>query len=209
MVCAAFRDGVRPVDEVEATSVSVAGEVQTISGVAGRYATALFELALENKAVDAVKKDLDQFDALIAGNADLNRLVRSPVFDADEQLRALSAVLAKAGIDGLAANFLRVITTNRRLFAVRDMIRGYRALVARHKGEVTAHVTVAEKLNDTHLDALKSALKSVTSGKDIDLDVKIDPAVIGGLIVKVGSRMVDSSLRTKLNSIKLAMKEAR
>ena len=187
----------------------MAGEDQTISGMAGRYATALFELALENKAVDAVKKDLDQFNALIADSADLNRLVRSPVFDADEQLKALSAVLAKAGIGGLAANFLRVITTNRRLFAVRDMIRGYRALVARHKGEVTAHVTVAEKLNETHLDALKSALKSVTSGKDIDLDVKIDPAIIGGLIVKVGSRMVDSSLRTKLNSIKLAMKEAR
>jgi len=187
----------------------VAGEDQTISGMAGRYATALFELALENKAVDAVKKDLDQFHALIADSADLNRLVRSPVFNADEQLKALSAVLAKAGIGGLAANFLRVITTNRRLFAVRDMIRGYRALVARHKGEVTAHVTVAEKLSDTHLDTLKSTLKTVTSGKDIDLDVKIDPAVIGGLIVKVGSRMVDSSLRTKLNSIKLAMKEAR
>ena len=187
----------------------MAGEDQTISGMAGRYATALFELALENKAVDAVKKDLDQFDAFIADSADLSRLVRSPVFDADEQLKALSAVLAKAGIGGLAANFLRVITTNRRLFAVRDMIRGYRALVARHKGEVTAHVTVAEKLSDTHLDTLKSTLKTVTSGKDIDLDVKIDPAVIGGLIVKVGSRMVDSSLRTKLNSIKLAMKEAR
>ncbi|HJS60779.1 MAG TPA: F0F1 ATP synthase subunit delta [Pseudolabrys sp.] len=187
----------------------MAGEDQTISGMAGRYATALFELALENKAVDAVKKELDQFDALIAGSADLNRLVRSPVFGADEQLKALSAILAKAGIGGLAANFLRVITTNRRLFAVHDMIRGYRALVARHKGEVTAHVTVAEKLNDANLDALKSALKSVTSGKDIDLDVKIDPAIIGGLIVKVGSRMVDSSLRTKLNSIKLAMKEAR
>ena len=187
----------------------MAGEDQTISGMAGRYATALFELALENKAVDAVKKDLDQFDALIADSADLNRLVRSPVFDADEQLKALSAILAKAGIGGLAANFLRVITTNRRLFAVRDMIRGYRALVARHKGEVTAQVTVAEKLSDTHLDDLKSALKSVTSGKDIDLDVRIDPAIIGGLIVKVGSRMVDSSLRTKLNSIKLAMKEAR
>jgi F-type H+-transporting ATPase subunit delta len=197
------------VDEVEASSVPVAGEDQTISGMAGRYATALFELALENKAVDAVKKDLDQFDALIAGSADLSRLVRSPVFDAEEQLKALSAVLAKAGIGGLAANFLRVITTNRRLFAVRDMIRGYRALVARHKGEVMAHVTVAEKLSDTHLDALKSALKSVTSGKNIDLDVKVDPAIIGGLIVKVGSRMVDSSLRTKLNSIKLAMKEAR
>jgi F-type H+-transporting ATPase subunit delta len=187
----------------------VAGADQTVSGVAGRYATALFELALENKAVDAVKKDLDQFDALIADSADLTRLVRSPVFGVDEQLKALSAILAKAGIGGLAENFLRVITTNRRLFAVRDMIRAYRALVARHKGEVTAHITVAQKLSDTHLDALKSALKSVTSGKDIDLDIKIDPAIIGGLVVKVGSRMVDSSLRTKLNSIKLAMKEAR
>jgi F-type H+-transporting ATPase subunit delta len=187
----------------------VAGEDPIISGMAGRYATALFELARDNKAVDAVKKDLDQFDALASGSADLNRLVRSPVFGADEQLKALSAILAKAGITGLAANFLRVITTNRRLFAVRDMIRAYRALVARHKGEVTAHVTVAEKLNDKNLDALKSALKSVTGGKDIDLDVEVDPAIIGGLIVKVGSRMVDSSLRTKLNSIKFAMKEAR
>jgi F-type H+-transporting ATPase subunit delta len=177
--------------------------------MAGRYAGALFELALDNKTVDAVKKDLDSFDALVSSSADLNRLIRSPAFDADEQLKALSAILAKAGITGLAANFLRVITTNRRLFAVRDMIRAYRALVARHKGEVTAQVTVAEKLNDKNLDALKSALKSVTGGKDIDLDVKIEPAIIGGLIVKVGSRMVDSSLRTKLNSIKLAMKEAR
>jgi len=177
--------------------------------MAGRYANALFELALDNKAVDAVKKDLDQFEALIAGSPDLQRLVRSPAFDADDQLKALSAILSKAGITGLAANFLRVITTNRRLFAVRDMIRAYRALVARHKGEVTAQVTVAEQLSDKSLDALKSALKSVTGGKDIDLDVKIDPAIIGGLIVKVGSRMVDSSLRTKLNSIKFAMKEAR
>ncbi|HET7167002.1 MAG: F0F1 ATP synthase subunit delta [Pseudolabrys sp.] len=187
----------------------MAGEDPIISGMAGRYATALFELARDNKAVDAVKKDLDQFDALANGSADLNRLVRSPVFGADEQLKALSAILAKAGITGLAANFLRVITTNRRLFAVRDMIRAYRALVARHKGEVTAQVTVAEKLNDKNLDALKSALKSVTGGKDIDLEVEVDPAIIGGLIVKVGSRMVDSSLRTKLNSIKFAMKEAR
>ena len=187
----------------------MAGEDPLISGMAGRYATALFELALDNKAVDAIKVDLDRFDALIADSPDLNRLVRSPIYDADVQLKALSAILDKTGIGGLAANFLRVITTNRRLFAVRDMIRAYRSLVARHKGEVTAQVTVAEKLNDTSFDALKSALKSVTGGKDIDLDVRIDPAIIGGLVVKVGSRMVDSSLRTKLNSIKLAMKEAR
>jgi F-type H+-transporting ATPase subunit delta len=187
----------------------VAGKDPIISGMAGRYANALFELAREDKATDAVKADLERFDALIAENPDLNRLVRSPVFDADEQLRALAAILDKAGIGSLAAKFLRVITTNRRLFALRDMIRGYRALVAQHKGEVTANITVAEPLNDKNLGALKSALKSVTGGKDIDLDVKIDPAIIGGLVVKVGSRMVDSSLRTKLNAIKIAMKEAR
>jgi len=177
--------------------------------MAGRYANALFELALEEKAIDAVKSDLEKFDALIAANPDLNRLVRSPVYGADEQLKALSAILDKAGIGGLAANFLRVITTNRRLFAVRDMIRGFRGLVAKHRGEVSAEVTVAETLSDSNLDALKGALKTVTGGKDIDLNVKIDPAIIGGLIVKVGSRMVDSSLRTKLNAIKFAMKEAR
>jgi F-type H+-transporting ATPase subunit delta len=187
----------------------VAGKDPIISGMAGRYANALFELALDNKAVDSLKEDLDQFDALVAGSPDLDRLVRSPAFGADEQLKALSAVLAKAGIKGLAANFLKVITANRRLFAVRDMIRAFRALVARHKGEVTAQVAVAERLSDNSLDALKSALKSVTGGKEIDLDVKIDPTIIGGLIVKVGSRMVDTSLRTKLNSIKFAMKEAR
>jgi F-type H+-transporting ATPase subunit delta len=187
----------------------VAGEDPIISGMAGRYAGALFDLAREDKAIDTVKADLEQFDALVASSVDLTRLVRSPVFGADEQLKALSAILAKAGIKGLAANFLRVITTNRRLFALREIIRGYRALVARHKGEISAQITVAEKLSDKNLDALKSALKSVTGGKDIDLDIKIEPAIIGGLIVKVGSRMVDSSLRTKLNAIKFAMKEAR
>jgi F-type H+-transporting ATPase subunit delta len=177
--------------------------------MAGRYATALFELAVEAKALDQVKADLDAFDKLVSDNADLARLVRSPVFGADEQLKALSAILDKAGISGLTANFLRVITANRRLNAVHDMIRAYRALVAQHRGEVTAQVTVAEPLSDNNYAALKDALKSVTGGKDIDFDVKNDPAIIGGLIVKVGSRMVDTSLRTKLNTIKLAMKEAR
>jgi F-type H+-transporting ATPase subunit delta len=187
----------------------VEGTQPIIAGMAGRYASALFELALEEKALDAVKTDLDTFDALVADSADLDRLVRSPVFGAEEQSKALAAILDKAGITGLAANFLRVLTTNRRLFAARDVIRGYRALVARHRGEVSAQVTVAEKLSDKNLEALKDALKSKTAGKEIDLDIKIDPSIIGGLIVKVGSRMVDSSLRTKLNSIKLAMKEAR
>ena len=176
--------------------------------MAGRYATALFELAREANAIDAVKADMERFDALVAESLDLTRLVRSPVFSADEQLHALSAVLDRAGIGGLAAQFLKLVTTNRRLFAVRDMVRGFRELVAQHKGETSAEVTVAEALKDDHVTALRNALKAV-SGKDVDLNIKIDPAIIGGLVVKLGSRMVDASLRTKLNAIKHAMKEAR
>jgi len=175
--------------------------------VSGRYATALFELARDEKSIDAVKADLDRFDAMLAESTDLKRLVRSPVFSADTQLKALIAVLDKAGITGIAANFLKVLTRNRRLFAITDVIRAFRALVAKFKGEASADVTVAERLSDRNLDALKTALKSVT-GKDVALNVKVDPSIIGGLVVKLGSRMVDSSLRTKLNSIKHAMKEA-
>jgi F-type H+-transporting ATPase subunit delta len=185
----------------------VAAEDPSVSGVSGRYATALFELAREEKAIDAVKADLDKFEALLADSADLKRLVRSPVFSAEAQLKALTAVLDRAGISGISAKFLKVLTTNRRLFAVGDVIRAFRALVARFKGEATADVTVAETLSDKNLDVLKTALKSVT-GKDVALNVKVDPSIIGGLVVKLGSRMVDSSLRTKLNSIKHAMKEA-
>ena len=185
----------------------MAAEDPSVSGVSGRYATALFELARDEKSIDAVKADLEKFEAMLADSTDLKRLVRSPVFSAGEQSRALSAVLEKAGISGVAAKFLKVLTANRRLFAVTDVIRAFRALVAKFKGEATADVTVAEKLSDKNLDALKTALKSVT-GKDVALNVNVDPSIIGGLVVKLGSRMVDSSLRTKLNSIKHAMKEA-
>ncbi len=194
--------GIRQLEEI-----FVATEDPSVTGVSGRYATALFELARDQKSVDSVKADLDKFSALLTESPDLLRLVRSPVFTADAQAKALDAVLAKAGIGGIAANFLKVLTKNRRLFAVADVIRAFRALVAKFKGEATAEVTVAEPLSDANLDALKSALKSV-SGKDVDLNVKVDPSIIGGLVVKLGSRMVDSSLRTKLNSIKHAMKEA-
>jgi len=179
-----------------------------VSGMAGRYATALFDLARETNAIDAVKDDLGRFIGLVAESPDLTRLVRSPVFSADEQLQALSAVLERAEIGGLAAKFLKLVTTNRRLFAVRDMFKAYRQLVAEYKGEATAEVTVAERLKDEHVAALRSALKAV-SGKDVDLDIRIDPAIIGGLVVKLGSRMVDTSLRTRLNAIRHAMKEAR
>jgi F-type H+-transporting ATPase subunit delta len=185
----------------------VAAEDPSVSGVSGRYATALFELARDEKSVDAVKADLDKFEAMLNESADLKRLVRSPVFSADAQLKALTAVLERAGISGIAAKFLKVLTSNRRLFVVGDVLRAFRALVAKFKGEATADVTVAETLSDKNLDALKTALKSVT-GKDVALNVKVDPSIIGGLVVKLGSRMVDSSLRTKLNTIKHAMKEA-
>ena len=185
----------------------MAAEDPSVSGVSGRYATALFELARDEKSIDAVKADLEKFEAMLADSIDLKRLVRSPVFSAGEQSRALAAVLDKAEISGVAAKFLKVLNANRRLFAVTDVIRAFRALVARFKGEATADVTVAEKLSDKNLDALKTALKSVT-GKDVALNVHVDPSIIGGLVVKLGSRMVDSSLRTKLNSIKHAMKEA-
>ena len=165
-------------------------------------------LALETNSVDQVQSDLAAFDALVAANPDLTRLVRSPVFSAEDQAKALVAILEKAGIKGVAANFLRVVAANRRLFAVAEIIRGFNRLVAAHKGEVTAQVTVAEQLNDARLAEIRDALKAVT-GKDVKVDVDIDPSIIGGIKVKVGSRMVDASLRTKWNSIKFAMKEAR
>ncbi|HWL30778.1 MAG TPA: F0F1 ATP synthase subunit delta [Xanthobacteraceae bacterium] len=185
----------------------MAAQDASISGVSGRYATALFELARDNKSIDAVKADLGRFSAMLAESPDLERLVRSPVFTSDMQSKALDAVLVKAGISGISANFLKVLTANRRLFVVADVIRAFNALVANYRGEAVADVTVAEPLSDKNLDALKSALKSVT-GKDVTLNVTVDPSIIGGLVVKLGSRMVDSSLRTKLNSIKHAMKEA-
>jgi F-type H+-transporting ATPase subunit delta len=184
----------------------VTREGTIVSGMAGRYATALFDLALSEGAIDAVKADLDGFDALVSDNPDLMRLVRSPVFSADDQVKALSAVLERAGIGGLAAKFLKVVAANRRLFAVRGMIRDFRALVADHKGEVTADVTLAERPSERQLSALRDALGTITR-RDVQVEVKVDPAIIGGLIVKLGSRMVDSSLRTKLNSIRHAMKE--
>jgi F-type H+-transporting ATPase subunit delta len=177
-----------------------------VSGVAGRYATALFELAQDSGQVDAVAADLARFSAMIAESADLQRFLRSPVFTADEQASAIVALTAKAGIGGLAANFLRLVAAKRRLFAVEGMIAAFRSLVAQSKGIVTAHVTVAEPVSDARLAEIRASLEDV-SGRTVEVDLKVDPSLIGGLVVKMGSRMVDASLRTKLNSIRLAMKE--
>lgn len=179
-----------------------------VSGVAGRYATALFELARDAGVIDAVKADLDRFGALIAESDDLKRLVRSPVFSAEEQEKAIVAILTKAGIGGLAGNFFKTVAANRRLFAVEAIMRGYDQLVAAEKGEVVAEVTVAQPLSDSHAATLKQALDQMT-GKHVKLAVVVDPALLGGLKVKLGSKLIDASLKTKLNSIRTAMKEVR
>ncbi len=179
-----------------------------VSGVAGRYASALFELARDNRAVDQVARDLDAFDRLIQDSADLRRLIRSPVFSAEEQEKAVGALLTRAGSTGLAANFIRLVASKRRLFALPDMIRSFRARVAEHKGIVPVEVRLAEQPSARVLGDIKSALRDVAKG-EVDLDVRIDPSLIGGIVVRMGSRMVDASLRTRLNGIRLAMREAR
>jgi F-type H+-transporting ATPase subunit delta len=179
-----------------------------LGGVAGRYASALFELAREERAVDAVSQGLDRFDALLGESDDLRRLVKSPVFSAEDQVKAIEAVLARAGIQGLPANFIRLAAANRRLFVLPDMIRAFRKLVRESKGIVQAEVRLAETPSDAVLEEIKASLRDVARA-EVDVDLRIDPALIGGIVVKLGSRMVDASLRTKLNSIRLAMRDAR
>ncbi len=179
-----------------------------LAGVAGRYALALYELARDERQVDDVAKNLDAFDALYRESADLRRLVKSPAFSAEEQTAAVGALLDRAGITGLAANFIKLSAANRRLFALPDMIRAYREKVREAKGIVRAEVRVAEKPSDAVIEDIKASLRDVAKS-EVEIDLHIDPSLIGGLVVKMGSRMVDASLRTKLNSIRLAMREAR
>ncbi|MDZ5699404.1 MULTISPECIES: F0F1 ATP synthase subunit delta [Phyllobacteriaceae] len=177
-----------------------------ISGVAGRYARSLFELAQESNAVASVESDLARFEALLEESEDLQRLVRSPAFSADDQFRALGAVLDKAEIGGLTGNFLRVVARNRRLFAVPQMIRAFREIAADARGEVAAEVTSAHALTAAQERELQESLKEV-AGKDVAVKLTVDPSLLGGIVVKLGSRQIDTSLKTKLNSLKLALKE--
>ncbi|MEK1934164.1 MAG: F0F1 ATP synthase subunit delta, partial [Pararhizobium sp.] len=163
----------------------VADTSQLISGVAERYASSLFDLALEAGSVESVGSDLDTFQRMIDDSADLKRLIVSPVFSADDQFKAISAIVAKAGITGLVGNFLKVVARNRRLFTVPGIVRSYREIAARHRGEVSAEVTSAHALTAAQQTELKAALKGVT-GKDVAVNVTVDPSILGGLIVKVG-----------------------
>lgn len=184
----------------------MAQSASTVSGVTERYASALFELAVSEKKIDATEKDLARFDALLNGSEDLMRLVRSPVFSADDQLAAIDGILSKAKIGGLAGNFIRVVARNRRLFTMPGMLSAFRRLAAAHRGEASAEVTVAAPLSATQKKELKAALKSVV-GKEVAIDESVDPSLLGGMVVKIGSRQIDTSLKTKLSSLKLALKE--
>jgi len=184
----------------------VASSSSPVVSVAERYANALFELAENDRALNELENDVGRFATMHDQSDELQRFLRSPVYSAEEQVRAISAILDQAGIKSLVGNFIRVAAANRRLFAVPEMLAAFRRRLAKHRGEVTAEVTTALPLSAAHVAALKDALKA-SLGKDVALETQVDPALIGGLVVKVGSRMFDSSLRTKLHSLKLVMKE--
>ncbi len=177
-----------------------------ISGVAQRYAQSLFELADESGVSSQIEAELVGLQALIDSSPDFQRLISSPVFSAEEQLRAVSSIADKAGMSGLAGNFLRVVAQNRRLFAVPAMIRAYREIAAAARGEVTAEVTSAHALTPAQQEELAATLRTV-AGKDVTIQARVDPALLGGLVVRLGSRQIDTSLRTKLNMLELALKE--
>jgi F-type H+-transporting ATPase subunit delta len=188
------------------TSVQVAQTSSPASGLAKRYATALFELAENDRALIDLETDVGRFSTMHEQSDDLQRFIKSPVFSADDQVRAIASVLDRAEIKGLVANFIKVVAGNRRLFVLPEIITEFRRLIAAHRGEASAEVTSAEPLSDKHVADIKAALKAAL-GKDVALEATVDPTLLGGLVVKVGSRMIDGSLRTKLNSLKLAMKE--
>ncbi|WDI32864.1 F0F1 ATP synthase subunit delta [Hyphococcus flavus] len=178
-----------------------------VSGVAGRYATALFDLAKEAGAIETVEGELRALQGSINGSDELRGFLKSPVYDRAEQMAVVEELAAKAGFGALTANFLKLIASNRRLFALEDMIRAFAKLAADDRGEVSAEAMTAAAMNDEQIKALRLEIERMV-GKAVNLETRVDPDLLGGLIVKIGSKMVDASLRTKLNRLKTVMKEA-
>ena len=175
------------------------------ASLAGRYATALFELARDHKRLDAVAESLAGLRAALAQSPELQELTASPLIGRDEATRAILAAAGSMNLDPLTTNFLGVLARNRRLGQLPQVIRAFNLLAANHRGEITAEVTSAHVLDDEQVTALKSNLKS-RLGRDVAVDLTVDPTILGGLVVKVGSQMIDGSIRTKLNNLALAMK---
>jgi F-type H+-transporting ATPase subunit delta len=176
------------------------------SGVAGRYATALFEIAKETKALNQVEADVLALEAAMAESPELRDMLGSPVFTREDQGRAIAAIAKKMGLGPALTNTLGLMAQNRRLFVVPGLIGQLKALIAAERGEVTAEVASARKLTKDQTEALAKTLKT-SVGKDVRLEVTVDESLIGGLVVKVGSRMIDTSLRSKLANLQNVMKE--
>jgi F-type H+-transporting ATPase subunit delta len=183
----------------------LASEATGVSGLAERYAAALFDLADERRMLDEVASDLRQLRAMVAASPDLARLVRSPILTRGEQGKAIAALVERAGFTPLVRDFLAVVAKNRRLFAVSAMIEAYLAELAERRGEVTAEVTAALALSESQSAHLSEQLRR-SVGRRVSIEVKIDPSLIGGMVVKLGSRMIDGSIKSKLQRLQLAMK---
>lgn len=183
----------------------VASNSSGVSGIAERYAAALFELADEQKALDEVADDLKRLREMLRESPELRRMVRSPVLSREEQGRAMGALAQAAGLGRLTQNFLGLVAKNRRLFALSGMIDAYLAQLAERRGEVTAEVVAAQPLDERQRARLDEQLRAAVGAK-VALDVRVDPSLLGGMIVKVGSRMVDASLKSKLHRLQIAMK---
>lgn len=175
------------------------------AGLAGRYASALFDLARESNAIDSVQKSLATLSAGLAESADLKALVSSPVVSRADAAKAIDAVAKSLKLDSLTAKFLGVLAENRRLGDLAGMIGSYNAIVAAHRGEVTAKVTSAHPLSAEQLKTLAANLKTRV-GRDVQIATTVDPAILGGLVVQLGSQLIDGSIRTRLNSFATAMK---
>lgn len=175
------------------------------SGIAERYAKALYDLGASAKALDSTAGDLRDLQAMITDSADLLRLIRSPLMTREDQWKAMESVLRKAKAGDLTRRFVGVVADNRRLFALPAIIERFLRLLAERRGEVTAEVTTAHKLSAKQQATLAATLKKDLGAK-VAIELKVEPAILGGLIVRVGSRMFDSSLETKLQRMQLAMK---
>ena len=184
----------------------LAAETSIVSGLSGRYAVALFDLAKEGGDLESVAADLDSIDAMMRDSADLMRLVRSPVISREDQGKAMDAVMAQAEIGATTRRFIGLVARNRRLFSLGAMIGSFRQLLASHRGEVTAEVTSAQALDADQLSAVSASLAKAV-GREVNVTADVDESLIAGLVVKVGSRMIDNSLRTKLQNLQFAMKE--
>jgi F-type H+-transporting ATPase subunit delta len=175
------------------------------ASLAGRYALALFELARDQKQLESVGTSLAAVRAALDQSDDFRALTTSPLIGRDEAVRAATAAAEAMRLDPLTASFLGVLAQNRRLSQLGNAIRAFNILAARHRGEINAEVTSAFPLDDDQVDAIKQNLRT-RMGRDIAVEMNVDPAILGGLVVKIGSQMIDGSIRTKLNSLAQAMK---